>query len=367
MFSVRRDELTSPPSSPAPSSPALSTNDANERLGKLLGFEIPPLDIASTEASGQAVSNPDAVGAPAPEEEEQEFEFRLFSSAPTKQKTEASTATGVSAEKPGGENAERTQKLRIRIRSPTPGDVSVGEGRFVVPFRGWEYYFTTPTLLGGYGKEDVARAEERAAAKRAEFEDIAVSQTQLFEWAKQPWVCIFSYSSLLSFWIMAVVFPDLERSQESHIFLVQPTDSSTSPVVTSLGASSDSIVQRQNCLVLLPILPSSISLIRVSKHPQNHAKSQERSAGLFYASALQLQKQPNSRRQRNGTKETAKRKSREDRRRGSRKLQQQVQVEVRRPVAWLMEQGTLQIAVPTIKCSLYVATSELFYSCQRNA
>ncbi|KAL1877172.1 hypothetical protein Plec18167_004860 [Paecilomyces lecythidis] len=184
---VRRDELTSPPSSPAPSSPALSTNDANERLGKLLGFEIPPLDIASTEASGQAATNPDPVDVPAPEEEEQEFEFRLFSSAPPKQKTKASNAAGVSAEKTEGENAERTQKLRIRIRSPTPGDVSVSEGRFVVPFRGWEYYFTTPTLLGGYRKEDVVRAEERAVAKRAEFEDIAVSQTQLFEWAKQPW------------------------------------------------------------------------------------------------------------------------------------------------------------------------------------
>ncbi|GAD93582.1 predicted protein [Paecilomyces variotii No. 5] len=181
---VRRDELTSPPSSPAPSSPALSTNDANERLGKLLGFEIPPLDITLT---GQATGNPEPVDAVAPEEEEQEFEFRLFSSAPAKQKTEGTDSAGISAETTGNENAERTQKLRIRIRSPTPGDVSVGEGRFVVPFRGWEYYFTTPTLLGGHGKEDVARAEEKAAAKRAEFEDIAVSQTQLFEWAKQPW------------------------------------------------------------------------------------------------------------------------------------------------------------------------------------
>ncbi|KAJ9354385.1 hypothetical protein DTO027B9_4728 [Paecilomyces variotii] len=183
---VRRDELSSPSSS-APSSPALSTNDANERLGKLLQFEIPPLDVNSTEAPDQAANNPDPVDAPASEEAEQEFEFRLFSSAPAKQKTDGAVPAGTSADTTGDGNAERTQKLRIRIRSPTPGDVSVGEGRFVVPFRGWEYYFTTPTLLGGYGKEDIARIEERAAAKRAEFESIAVSQTQLFEWAKQPW------------------------------------------------------------------------------------------------------------------------------------------------------------------------------------
>lgn len=156
--------------------------------------------MASTEVSGQANSNPNPSGtenpAAAEEEEEQEFEFRLFSSASTSQKTQGSASNGTNAGETGDVTVSGTQKLRIRVRSPTPGPVTVGEGRFLVPFRGWDYYFTTPELLGGYRQEDVSRAEERAAAKRAEFENIAVSQTQLLEWAKRPWVCVLFCATL---------------------------------------------------------------------------------------------------------------------------------------------------------------------------
>lgn len=120
------------------------------------------------------------------EEEEQEFEFRLFS-APVRDSTAAATQDAGSAatvEKKNDIGAAGTQKLRIRLRSPTPGARGPDDGGFVKPFRGWDYYFSTPGLLSG-SKED----DPKLALKRKQFEEVAVSGEQMGEWAKVPWVC----------------------------------------------------------------------------------------------------------------------------------------------------------------------------------
>ncbi|KAL2012314.1 hypothetical protein VTN00DRAFT_5032 [Thermoascus crustaceus] len=181
---VRRDELSSPASSPPPSSPALSAQDGVERLGKLLGFEtfIPPVQDAEPDTTLNS-TNQDAKEDE--EEQEQEFEFRLFS-APAKRATDDGTnaaGTGDSNLIDGGNDAAgaATQKLRIRLRSPTPVP---GDGKFVVPFRGWQYYVTAPELLS---ERPSAEWSEQAALKRKEYEDVAVTGAQLFDWAKSAW------------------------------------------------------------------------------------------------------------------------------------------------------------------------------------
>jgi hypothetical protein len=119
------------------------------------------------------------------EEEEQEFEFRLFS-APVRDATTTGRARSASkSENNKDEGATAgTQKLRIRLRSPTPGAGGLDDGRFVNPFRGWEYYFSAPKLLSG-SKED----DPQVALRRKQFEEVAVSGQQMGEWAKVPWVC----------------------------------------------------------------------------------------------------------------------------------------------------------------------------------
>jgi hypothetical protein len=123
----------------------------------------------------------------ADEDEEQEFEFRLFS-APAKAKDATTKAAlkETSAEDNGAGNDKQpggTQKLRIRLRSPSPANPS--DGRFVKAFRGWQYYFSTPSLYGLKDAEDREQQEER----RRQFEEMAVSGEHVTTWAKsQPWV-----------------------------------------------------------------------------------------------------------------------------------------------------------------------------------
>lgn len=62
------------------------------------------------------------------------------------------------------------------------------------PFRGWRYYFTTPSLLSGSKSNAVDEDENRdvdadVALKRKQFEEVAVTGEHMLGWARlQPWV-----------------------------------------------------------------------------------------------------------------------------------------------------------------------------------
>ncbi|KAE8132596.1 hypothetical protein BDV38DRAFT_207625 [Aspergillus pseudotamarii] len=177
---VRRNEILSPSSSRSPSpQPEDTLTSGYERLGALLNLDslIQP-EQQPEQTDTQATNGKDE------EDEEQEFEFRLFS-APVRDSTAAATQdTGSAAteEKRNDIGAAGTQKLRIRLRSPTPGARGPDDGGFVKPFRGWEYYFSTPGLLSGSKEDDPKRA-----LRRKQFEEAAVSGEQMGEWAKVPW------------------------------------------------------------------------------------------------------------------------------------------------------------------------------------
>jgi hypothetical protein len=194
---VRRDEVQSPASS-RESSPVdeADLQDAHTRLGKLLDLDGLIEVNTATEGDQNAATQP-ADGNNDQEEEEQEFEFRLFS-APTKPKAatpkeqgtgDRDNATTKGDKSSGTESKDTTagtQKLRIRLRSPSPsGDPS--EGRFVKAFRGWRFYFSTPTL---FGLEENDIVKKTIAEQRRQFEDMAVTGEHITTWAKsQPWVC----------------------------------------------------------------------------------------------------------------------------------------------------------------------------------
>lgn len=200
---VRRDEVQSPTSSREPSLvDEADLQDAHARLGKLL-------DLDGLIGLNTATEDKDATSQPAEgnnDEDEQEFEFRLFS-APTKPKDTTTKEQGTTdgqtvdskEDKTSGagikDKTTGTQKLRIRLRSPTPsGDPS--EGRFVKASRGWQYYFSTPSLLG---LEENELVKETIAEQRRQFEDMAVTGEHITTWAKaQPWVsyCSRTHESL---------------------------------------------------------------------------------------------------------------------------------------------------------------------------
>ncbi|KUM65897.1 hypothetical protein ACN42_g1212 [Penicillium freii] len=174
---VRRDEMRSPASSrsPSPAPDDAAAQDAYARLGKLLNLD--QLDTAqdtTSQDNGPSQAAED-------EDDEQEFEFRLFS-APAKS-TEDTKPSGPDTD---GKNTEAatTQKLRIRLHSPTPGSGAGTEGRFVKASRGWDYYFSTPSLQGTRSGEPIAEDESRIAEKKKQFEDMAVSGQHMLTWAK---------------------------------------------------------------------------------------------------------------------------------------------------------------------------------------
>ncbi|CAP80439.1 hypothetical protein E8E15_010214 [Penicillium rubens] len=175
---VRRDEMRSPASSrsPSPAPDDDAANDAYARLGKLLNLD--QLDTAQ-----DTISQDNGPSQPADDEdEEQEFEFRLFS-APAKSTEDATKQPGKDTDEKSTE-APSTQKLRIRLHSPTPGSGAGGEGRFVKASRGWDYYFSTPSLQGTKDGEPTAEDESRIAEKKKQFEDMAVSGQHMLTWAK---------------------------------------------------------------------------------------------------------------------------------------------------------------------------------------
>ncbi|KAJ5662156.1 uncharacterized protein N7477_009772 [Penicillium maclennaniae] len=178
---VRRDEVQSPSSSRSPSPVDESAiQDAQARLGQLLNLDA-LIGTTITQSETKDAQQP-AVA----EDEEQEFEFRLFS-APAKAKdtttkTEVEDKSTEDKVEESGKETGGTQKLRIRLRSPSPANPS--EGRFVKAFRGWQYYFSTPSL---YGFKDVGD-QEQEVERRRQFEEMAVSGEHITTWAKsQPW------------------------------------------------------------------------------------------------------------------------------------------------------------------------------------
>ncbi|EEH38294.1 hypothetical protein PAAG_01215 [Paracoccidioides lutzii Pb01] len=138
------------------------------------------------------------------EEEEQEFEFRLFHSAAPP------AGKGSTDQKPGeGEKiANRPvdgvhmspkehneaadagfQRFRIRLRSPTPA-ARDEKGEFVVPFRGWEYYFSNPEWIKRKlaVKQGDGQSFELDTPGRERFIDAAVSGISILEHSKNgPW------------------------------------------------------------------------------------------------------------------------------------------------------------------------------------
>lgn len=175
--------MVSPSSSRSPS-PADESDlqDAHARLGKLLDLD----NLIGPDTSNQNTHDQNGETKPADDDEEQEFEFRLFSAPakpaqPTTKTQKDSDKAAANGTDEGDKKPESggTQKLRIRLRSPTP---VAGEGRFVKAFRGWEYYFSTPALLGQPADD------EQQTTKTRQFEDAALDGQQVMELAKSPWV-----------------------------------------------------------------------------------------------------------------------------------------------------------------------------------
>jgi hypothetical protein len=172
---VRRDEILSHGSgSSAAASPKIpSADDNNEafsKLGQLLAFDTFTID-KTDDTNGQQ-AGPEEGG----EDEEQEFEFRLFSGP-----TNPTTTTKQKSHEDKPDSGITTQKLKIRLHSPAPEDIKPGDGRFVVPFRGWQYYFTKPEVMQLPHDKEQAHVEE---ARHKEYEDVAVTGSQLLEWAQ---------------------------------------------------------------------------------------------------------------------------------------------------------------------------------------
>ena len=135
------------------------------------------------------------------ESEEQEFEFRLFRSQPRDGGHVQGDVESISA-KPLAKMGERgsrhiradgVQKLKIRLRSPSPG--KAGEGGFVVPFRGWNYYLSDPEMVmqvldGHYHPDDPGVPSDARSAAREKLLDVVVSGEDVLAWAKSSrWVC----------------------------------------------------------------------------------------------------------------------------------------------------------------------------------
>lgn len=168
--------------SPSPSADDSEARDAYARLGKLLNLD----HLNDAPDTAEQDNDPSQ---PVEEDDEQEFEFRLFS-APTKSKEETTKQVDgeqdENATNTEARPASTTQKLRIRLDSPTPGS---GEGGLVKASRDWDYYFSTPALSGTHDGEIASEDEDRIAEKKKQFENMAVSGDHMLGWAQsQAWV-----------------------------------------------------------------------------------------------------------------------------------------------------------------------------------
>ncbi|KMU74296.1 hypothetical protein CISG_04645 [Coccidioides immitis RMSCC 3703] len=198
---VCREDLKSP-SPPRSQSPAASdtaayaTDALRKAYSSLEIFTAPPVTNATTIGTGLEHIDEHE------EEEEQEFEFRLFHSAAPNATPHGSTAKR-SDDQRVNTRVPAVQKLRIRLRSPTPA--RTGEGGFLVPFRGWEYYFSDPEsvmrVFSG-GAQDLKPAFPGSESKnpkrqniREQFFEVAVTseevlaaaQSEIWPGCHLPW------------------------------------------------------------------------------------------------------------------------------------------------------------------------------------
>ncbi|KZZ89573.1 hypothetical protein AAP_04328 [Ascosphaera apis ARSEF 7405] len=171
---IGRDELLpSRTPTPEPVDPEAATYAA-AAFQQLFG-QLETIDVATDRDSAAGVAG-DA------EEEEQEFEFRLFSAPqPSNKQEQQVDATA------GTTEGEAVQKLKIRLRSPSPG--AEGDGGFVVPFRGWDYYLSAPDVtLKGTALESAIAArinelKESHVQKSREYANCAVSFEEIAHFA----------------------------------------------------------------------------------------------------------------------------------------------------------------------------------------
>ncbi|KAM5450698.1 hypothetical protein MaudCBS49596_004229 [Microsporum audouinii] len=144
---VCRDELKSPESSRASSPESTAATYAATALERAFSsfetFNTKPT-AASAGQEHQTKNTKENE-----EDEEQEFEFRLFSSAPAREdrSTKGIDELQTTAKGHNGSNFSGVQKLKIRLRSPSPSARPAGDGGFTVPFRGWDYYFSNPAMV----------------------------------------------------------------------------------------------------------------------------------------------------------------------------------------------------------------------------
>ncbi|OAL61891.1 hypothetical protein A7C99_6461 [Trichophyton rubrum] len=186
---VCRDDLKSPESSRASSPESSAATYAATALEKAFSsFETvnSKLPTASEGLEQDARMGEDA------EEEEHEFEFRLFSSVSARKTADESQSR---TEGHDGSGLGGVQKLKIRLRSPSPSARPPGDGGFVVPFRGWDYYFSNPELVmravgdtsGQRGAKD-ENTSKQLDALRDTFRDTAVDgKTILARAASMAW------------------------------------------------------------------------------------------------------------------------------------------------------------------------------------
>ncbi|KAK2796915.1 hypothetical protein FQN50_009374 [Emmonsiellopsis sp. PD_5] len=199
---VRREELQSRRStsrSPSPTESTTATYAADALRNIFSSIETFAPAEPSADPSNPHLENIEN------EEEEHEFEFRLFH-APTHPGGKSGSQDGAEEKRKdaggdegavvaGGQEGKvdsGIRKLKIRIRSPTLAAIGDGEGRFVVPFRGWDYYFSDPDWIrrqisgkdGGdeRGGEIASRGEE---VKR--FAEVALSGDKILEDSSSTW------------------------------------------------------------------------------------------------------------------------------------------------------------------------------------
>ncbi|KAK2865165.1 hypothetical protein FQN49_003850 [Arthroderma sp. PD_2] len=182
---VCRDDLKSPESSRASSPESSSANYAATALERAFAsFETFNPSNATERAASTSKGQP-AQDKGENEEEEQEFEFRLFNSVPAPENRSTKEVDGArtKADKhaASSNNQGGVQKLKIRLRSPSPSAGPRGDGGFIVPFRGWDYYFSNPELvLRAVGDSSLqtesrsSKMDERSGTLGETFQDVAV-------------------------------------------------------------------------------------------------------------------------------------------------------------------------------------------------
>ncbi|PGH34212.1 hypothetical protein GX50_02986 [[Emmonsia] crescens] len=201
------------------------------------------------------------------EEEEREFEFRLFRAPPVPAQKDVTGHDQGSKGRNLGEYGEGVhmhtdapeqmdaknagiQKFRIRLRSPTP-TINDGDGGFVVPFRGWEYYFSDPEWVrrkvagDGIGHQSI----ELDTRQKERFIDAAVCGETILEDAKNniwpgchlPWRVI----HLKTISSKNKPKESSEPSQTASITLVNPLAATEAPKSRKKPGKKRRIVLRQ--------------------------------------------------------------------------------------------------------------------------